>query len=352
MSVPTDGTAAPQEPEHLDVGADPSAALLDILGFLAPEEGGAAAEEGGSPDAGAAAGDGQQPAAGEGADGGAGSGGAPAAGAGSEPVVPDGTPAAGEPAAGTPAAGEPAAEPRGVVDAESLTEAWGNVANGFETNQLQHLETEALASVQAEYPKYFDALRQHPRTLVGKEVPRADGQEGMERLRDAADAENWQGAIKHQLAAEIRERVSAKQDELKDVFATVHSSIDLFRNNADLVPRTKQFDKELADRFASMASAYELKSNGKLVGYSVPVQPIINQLRTQLAAERAAKPAPAAAAPSAQQQRAAEQPRNQVGQFDAPQAGIPSRAGSSGAGGGNPADGLMDAFFRQNGVRV
>ena len=64
------------------------------------------------------------------------------------------------------------------------------------------LEAAALAEVQGQYDKYFEALRKHPRQLVGAEV-QAVGREGMERLRDAADARDWQEAVKHELAAEI-----------------------------------------------------------------------------------------------------------------------------------------------------
>src|SRR5699024_8940204 len=103
---------------------------------------------------------------------------------------------------------------------------------------------------------------------------------------------------------------------------------------------------ELAKEFTELAKAYESRADGKLIGYTVPVQPIVNQLRSKLAAQRAAAPA-APAAPSAQQQRVAEQPRTEVGTW-APQAGIASRAGSSGNV-DSSADGLLDAFARQNG---
>lgn len=206
-----------------------------------------------------------------------------------------------------------------------------------------------------EFPKHFDHVQRHPRELVGMEVPKVNGQPGFEKLRDAQDAADWQEAMKRLLVAEVQGRVSTKQDELRGTYDTIHASIDLFRNNVDMVPGTKQFDNELAKRFVDMTKEYELRSDGKLVGYSVNVQPLINQIRAGLGRERAAqqppKAAPAAAAgPTAQQQRAAEQPRNPVGQFDAPQAGIQSRAGSSAGTGDDAAAGVMDAFFRQNGV--
>lgn len=182
---------------------------------------------------------------------------------------------------------------------------------------------------------------------MGQEVPSLKG-EGMERLKDSADARDWQEAVKQQLAAEVQSRVTARGEEFRDTFETIHSSIDLFRNNHDLIPYTKQFNKELADRFAGLAKDYELRSNGKLVGYSVPVQPLINQLRTQLASQ--AKPAAAPAQPSARQQQAATQARQEDGRWDGPQAGIGSKAGRSGNATDDPAAGLMEAFMRQNGM--
>lgn len=200
-----------------------------------------------------------------------------------------------------------------------------------------------------EHAKYFEHISQHPRLLVGKEVPSPTGN-GMEVLRDSADAKEWQEAVKHLLVEEVAARAETKKDELADVFQTVHESIELFRNNPDLIPGTKQFDRELADKATAMLKDYELRANDKLIGYSVPVQPIINQIREQLTTSRAAaapSTPPAAAAPTPAQQRAAEQPRNDAGQW-APQAGVPSKAGSSG-GIDDSAAGLLEAFARQNG---
>lgn len=206
--------------------------------------------------------------------------------------------------------------------------------------------------MRTEYGRYFEAIGQHPRALVGQEVPSATGQ-GMERLRDAADAASWQDAIKHQLAQEVQARVEGRQEDMRETFATIHSSIDLFRNNGDLVPGTKQFDKELADEFVKLAKDYELRSDGKLIGYSVPVQPLINSVRSQLASRRSAAPAaPAAPVPGARAEQAAQQPRDGAGRWEGPQAALRSKAGSGGDGGEDIAGGLMDAFFRQNGVQI
>lgn len=226
---------------------------------------------------------------------------------------------------------------------------WGEIATKFEEGQAKHFQDLALAEARTEHAHYFEALGKHPRLLVGQQVPSLKGS-GMETLRDAADARDWQDAVKHLLAEDVSARAETKAGELKDVFTTVHSSIDLFRNNVDLIPGTKQFDKELANEFAALAKEYEARSNGKLIGYSVPVQPMINQLRSRLATSRAAAPA-APAAPSPAQQRAAEQPRTPAGQWDAPQAGISSKAGQSGDG-DDVAGQLYGAFLRQNGITI
>ena len=160
--------------------------------------------------------------------------------------------------------------------------------------------------------------------LVGTQVPALNGQEGeMETLRDASDAREWQDAVKMLLTDEVNERSTKQLEENKGILDTVHAAIELFTSNKDLVPGTRQFDRQLADRFASMVKPYELRVEGKLHGYTIPVQPIIDQLRAQLTTERAAAPpAPAkpAAAAAGRQTRAAADP---------PQAGIESKAGSS-----------------------
>ena len=43
---------------------------------------------------------------------------------------------------------------------------------------------------------------------------------------------------------------------------TLHASIELFQKNADMVPGTRQFDKELADRVTKFAKPYEVRVEG------------------------------------------------------------------------------------------
>lgn len=271
-------------------------------------------------------------------------------------------PAAGaavQPAGDGDGAGPAAGAGVGELDATTLSEDWGKIANGFETSQEEFLRGDVIQELQTELPQHFEAINKHPRELVGQKVQSVTDLSKTEVLRDAADAESWQGAMKRLLAQEVASRVGDRQEGMRDQFQTVHASIDLFRNNVDLVPGTKQFDSELANRFVAFAKDYEVRSGGgKLLGWNVPVQPLINQLRTQMAAERAAKPA-APAAPSAQQQRAAEQQRNQVGQFAAPaapapgpQAGIVSKAGTGAGTEDDAAAGVLAAFARQNGFTI
>lgn len=186
----------------------------------------------------------------------------------------------------------------------------------------------ALKEVQDEYPKYFETLEQHPFALVGQTVP-AIGREGTMVLGSTADARDWQEAVKGILAEEIRGRASKQLDENRQVLNTLHASVELFQRNGDLMPGTTGFDKDLADRFAKAVEPYELRVEGKLHGYTVPVQPIVDALRAQLQGERASAPA-APAAPAGGAAPAASAPAAGGGTpADQPQAGIASKAGQS-----------------------
>ncbi len=182
-------------------------------------------------------------------------------------------------------------------------------------------------------------LRKHPRVMVGEQVPDLKGGDGMTTIRDEADAQSWQEAVKSLLTEEVTSRAEKAAESTTDLMNTVHASIDLFRNNADLVPGTKDFDVELANRLTSIVKPYEVRIDGKLHGYSLPVQPLVDQLRELLKAERekasAAGSPPAAggtaAAPAAPAAAGAPStPAAAVG--DQPQAGITSKPGSSGEG--------------------
>lgn len=186
-------------------------------------------------------------------------------------------------------------------------------------------QTAALADVRADHEKYFEAIERHPRMLVGTEVP-AIGREGTEMIKDTADAREWQEAVKGLLVEEIRDRASRAMEDDGGNLSTLHQSIELFQKNVDLIPGTKGFDKDLATRFAQMVKPYETRVEGKLHGYSIPVQPIIDSLRAQVKSERAAAPvAPVAGA-------AAPKPGARVNRpAEPPQAGIRSKAGAGGS---------------------
>lgn len=199
--------------------------------------------------------------------------------------------------------------------------------------------------MQTEYSKYFEALEKHPRLLVGTEVPKLDGSDGVERLRDSADAKEWQEAVKGILLQEVQDRASRRSDENNDMMSLVHSSIDLFKNNTDLIPGTKTFDVELANQFAEFAKDYELRVEGKLYGYSVPVQPIINRLRAKLVDQRAqaaATPAPKAVPHPGRPggAPAGVAPAAPTPAPEQPQAGIPSKQGN----GADPAETFETLF--------
>ena len=184
---------------------------------------------------------------------------------------------------------------------------------------MEMYKQEGLEALEAEYPKYFEALNKHPRLLVGTEVPSLRG-EGTETLRDSGDAKEWQEAVRSILQDDLKRRVAARSDESQGFLRTVHSSIELFQNNADLVPGTKQFDRELADEFIKLAKPYEVRNgDNKLIGFQIPVQPLIDSVRQRLTATRTAPPPPPPAPPAPEETHQ-------------PQAGIPAKAGNSGEG--------------------
>ena len=166
--------------------------------------------------------------------------------------------------------------------------------------------------------------------LVGDQVPSLKRQGETEILRDSNDAKDWQDGLRHMIAMQVSQRAAGYAEESKPLISTIQSSVELFRRNPDIVPGTKEFDPELATRFINMAKSYEHREGDKMFGYRVDVQPLVANIREQLKTERAARPAQPSTQ-TARQAQAANQSRDQgTGRFDAPQAGIPSRAGMSG----------------------
>jgi len=181
--------------------------------------------------------------------------------------------------------------------------------------------------------RWTQPLSVHPRLLVGQEVPSLRDPNATEKILDSKDAAEWQEAAKSLIQAEIDSKIEQRREASKEMLTVIQESVLMFQNNQDLVPGTAEFDKELADEFASIVKDYEFRIDGKLYGYHVNVQPLINNLRSRLATQRGASGATAAAQAAARAAQAQAQARNDQGQFvstDLPQAGIPSKAGSQG----------------------
>lgn len=208
------------------------------------------------------------------------------------------------------------------------------MSTALEENVFQIRQDAALTELRTEFSEYFNAIDQHPRALVGKSVPSMFG-EGNETLRDSQDAADWQEAVKSVLVRELQARTSSALEGDQEWLSVLHGSIDLFQGNPDLVPGTRQFDAELANEFAKLAKPYERRAEGKLIGYTIPVQPLVQQVRAGLVARRAAADAAKAAAPAAAPKAGSGRPGKAnpapapAAPPEGPQAGIQSKAGAS-----------------------
>lgn len=178
--------------------------------------------------------------------------------------------------------------------------------------------------MRSEFANYFTAVESPPLVLVGQEVP-ALGRDGSMKINSTQDARDYQEAVKQLLVEELRDRTTRSMEAESGDLNTIHAAVKLFQDNTDLIPGTKTFDTELANRLASMAKPYEHRVDGKLYGYTIPIQPLVDTIRTQLVAERATRPAAAAAAASTPAPAAAAPPNPD----DQPQAGISSKAGAA-----------------------
>ena len=199
---------------------------------------------------------------------------------------------------------------------QQIVQQLGNLSNRLEERFVEQYQESAIEQAQVDYPHYIEKLEMHPLELVGVELPPIDGRDENIILRTPAEVKDWQDAVRTILQREIRTAVQTSREEYDTVLNTLHSSIELFQNNPDLVPNTPTFNKELADRFVELAQPYALTLNGKLAGYSIPVQGLVDQVRQQIARNAPAKPV-------AQPAKKAARSR--------PQGGIPSKAGASGA---------------------
>lgn len=225
--------------------------------------------------------------------------------------------AGGEPA-GTPPSGEPLRAPV-TNETQHYANEFTRVADALEERFLQSYQQVALDQMQADYGQYIERLSRHPMELVGQELPAIDGTDGTLIFGTVQEARDWQDAVKTILRREVQLHVQQQQEEYSDVRETLHSSIQLFRDNPDLIPGSQGFNKELADEVAKMARPYALKMDGKLTGYSIPIQGIVDQVRGNLKARAAAAPAAPPPAPAKRK-------------TSPPQGGLPSRAASDSGG--------------------
>lgn len=193
------------------------------------------------------------------------------------------------------------------------------------------VRSDALQSIETDYPKYVEAITKHPRFLVGQQVPKIDGTDGMETLRDSQDAKDWQDAVRSVLAGELQERIVQRKTSTAGDTQSLFDAITMFRTNPDLIPGSKTFNRELASRVATIAAPYAVRVDGKIRGYGIPVQPLIDQIRSQLAESPSV--------PAKVEEKA-----------DPPQAGIVSKAGSGGTD--DESDILLSVFSRQTGFKV
>jgi hypothetical protein len=337
---PSAGAPVEEEASITDLASSGDITFALVEDLLAAEPDGSAAGEGGGTTGAPATGDGQPAPADQGAGAPAGQPAAPAAGGAGQPGVPDG---AGEPAGAPAGDGDAAAADATAAvlgterpaewtrDASELIPKLGEAATALEERTLQGFQSEEREAVEKEFPKYFEALAKHPRELVGVEVPKP-GTDRTEVLRDSADAQEWQEATKALLAREIVDRAERRMEENSGYLQTLHQSIELFQNNVDLIPGTKQFDVDLANRVAQVLEPYAVRVNGKLHGYSIPVQPMVNQIRTALTQERSAAPAAPTPVAGAAPEGAPAGGVSTPPPADPPQAGITSKAGQSDEG--------------------
>lgn len=240
-----------------------------------------------------------------------------------------------EPAAsGTPEAtdsgveGEPGVqaspvEPQRAVvtpEVQPVVDNLSNLGTAFEERLTVSFQEQAMEEFQDVYENYIETLDKHPLELVGQEVP-ALNEEGTPTVYNTTEqVKDYQEALKVVLGRLLRQRVDELREEVGPTADVVHSSITLFQNNPDLIPGTAGFNKDLADQVARLVKPYELKMDGKLTGYNIDIQGIVDQARGQLTA------APATPAPAAKKSAPAKKSATP------PQGGIASRAGKSGEG--------------------
>ena len=157
----------------------------------------------------------------------------------------------------------------------------GALATKVEDAFVQRYQESAFTEIREEHGKYFETLEKNPYVLVGTEVPNLRG-EGMVVLQSTQEAKEWQEAARDLITEEIQSRAMQAMEGDQSTIALAHSSVQLFQNNPDLTPGSATFNVDLANRFAKTAKPYEVRDDDKkLLGYAIPVQPLIDQLRAE-----------------------------------------------------------------------
>ncbi|WZB39206.1 hypothetical protein SEA_JORDANFARM_52 [Microbacterium phage JordanFarm] len=237
------------------------------------------------------------------------------------------------------------------IDPATVIPAFATASAAITERLEKTFKAQAFQELQSEIdPKFVEALQLRPMQMVGMEVPsvrRGAGKDEMMKILDSNMAREWQETVNGLIEDEIDDKVKTKTEEARGMTSVIQSSILLGQNNPDLIPGTKGFNPELAARFVKFAKAYEVRTANGVIGYQVDVQPLVNELREAIAAERGAGDANKKNEERAAQQRAqaAAQPRTTEGKFDAPQAGIKSTAGMA----GEPEESFGD-FWRAAGI--
>lgn len=182
---------------------------------------------------------------------------------------------------------------------------------------MDYYKQDVVARTEEVYGHYTQLLELHAMELVGKALPPIDGSDERFVPSSVQEAQQYQEAVNSMLVRQMRGEIEAMRQADDEVISVVHDSITLFQNNPDLIPNSKSFNKPLADHVMKLVQPYALRLDGKLTGFSIDIQGIIDQARGQF---KAAPPAPTKKAATGR----TTAPR--------PQGGLASKAGTSGAG--------------------
>lgn len=177
----------------------------------------------------------------------------------------------------------------------------------------ERVDEQVSKQIQEEYGAYLQALQVSPSALVGRTVPGLDSDEDI-TLASREEADRWQQGVRQELGYIVDGMTKEAQQKMQEQYQPLQHVVDLFRNNPDLVPGAPGFNKNLADLVAEHAKDYAVTNEeGKITGYKVPLQPLVNALRKVFA-----QPTTVASKPKQEKTAPAEKPqvglRSQAGQ--------------------------------------